>query len=91
MEDLATLAPKSSVADFVRAHSSVRTVVAADAPLVIVKAGQRACETAVGKKYGSRQASCHTSNLRLYFHASSVARTAELLAESFTHVDPTRS
>lgn len=89
LEVLSTLGPEASVADFISANATANTVVAIDAPLVIInEAGQRACETAVGKRYGSRDASCHTSNLRRFPDASSIALTAELLAQRFTHVDP---
>lgn len=92
LEVLSTLSPDASVADFISANAAANTVVAIDAPLVIVnEVGQRACETAIGKKYGSREASCHTSNLRLYPDASSIALTGALLAQGFTHVDPART
>jgi predicted RNase H-like nuclease len=88
LEVLSTLSPQTSVADFIIANATANTVLAIDAPLVIVnKTGQRACETAIGKKYGSRDASCHTSNLRLYPDASSTVLTAALLTHGFTHVD----
>lgn len=89
LEVLSTLSPDASVADFISSNTTANTVVAIDAPLVIINdAGQRACETAIGKKYGSREASCHTSNLRLYPEASSTALTAALLGQGFAHVDP---
>jgi predicted RNase H-like nuclease len=92
LEVSSTLSPEASVADFISANATANTVVAIDAPLVIVnETGQRACETAIGKKYGSREASCHTSNLKLYHDASSIALTAALLAQGFTHVDPART
>jgi len=84
-----TIFPEMHVADFVCAHASADTVIAIDAPLIIInETGQRICETAVGKQYGSREASCHTTNLRLYPSASSVALTAELMYHGFVHVDP---
>lgn len=80
--------PGDSVADFITTHATASTVVAIDAPLIIVnQTGQRACETAIGKRYGSRDASCHTSNLGLYPEASSAALTEQLLAQGFSHVD----
>jgi len=88
LEVLSTLGPGASVADFISAHTTANTVIAIDAPLVITnELGQRTCETAIGKKYGSRDASCHTSNLRLYPDASSIVLTDALLAQGFTHVD----
>jgi len=86
---LSTIYPERSVSEFVTANATVNTVVAIDAPLIIInETGQRGCETAVGKRYGSREASCHTTNLRLYPSATSVALTAELVSHGFTHVDP---
>jgi len=85
---LSTIYPEMSVADFVTANATAETVIAIDAPLIIVnETGQRGCETAVGKRYGAREASCHTTNLRLYSGASSVALTAELASHGFVHVD----
>ena len=56
------------------------------APLIIQNlTGQRPCETAVGREYGNREASCHTSNQRLYPHATSVAFASELLANGYVH------
>jgi predicted RNase H-like nuclease/cytidine deaminase len=90
LEMLATLYPDSSVSEFVSDYATADTVVAIDAPLIIAnETGQRSCETAIGRRYGSRDASCHTSNLTLYRDASSVALTSALLAEGFVHVDPT--
>ena len=51
---LATIYPERSVLDFVTANATANTVVAIDAPLIIInETGQRGCETAVGKRYGS--------------------------------------
>lgn len=86
---LSTISSEMSVADFVTANATADTVVAIDAPLIIInETGQRGCETAVGKQYGSREASCHTTNLRLYPGAASVALTAQLASRGFVHVDP---
>jgi predicted RNase H-like nuclease/cytidine deaminase len=86
---LSTISAERSVADFVTSNTSADTVVAIDAPLIIInETGQRGCETAVGRRYGSREASCHTSNLRLYSGAASVALTAQLASHGFVHVDP---
>ncbi|MGC9492132.1 DUF429 domain-containing protein, partial [Vibrio genomosp. F10] len=47
--------------------------IAIDAPLVIKnQTGQRECEKSLSRDYGSRKASCHTSNLSLYPDALSV-------------------
>ncbi len=58
---------RSHAGDTMRNHSGENTIVAIDAPSIILnETGQRACETAVGKRYGNRHASCHTSNMTLY-------------------------
>ena len=60
--------------------------IAIDAPLIIPnKTGQRRCEREIGIAYGSRKASCHTSNLTLYPEATSVALSDHLLAQGFKH------
>lgn len=87
IETIATLRSTEAALDFVRANTTENTVVAIDAPLIIVnETGQRVCETLVGQRYGKHDASCHTSNLRLYKNASSVRLTTSLLADGFTHV-----
>ncbi len=71
---------------FVATHARSTAVVAIDAPLIIANAtGQRPCETAVGRAYGAREASCHTSNRRLYPDASSVQLATDLQAAGFVH------
>jgi predicted RNase H-like nuclease len=88
LQVLSTLYSEASVADFVTSHATKNTIAAIDAPLIIVnETGQRQCETEVGKRYGSRDASCHTSNLTLYRDAASVALTDKLLAAGFAHAD----
>ncbi len=58
-----------------------------DAPLIIRNShGQRTCEREVGKVYGSRKASCHTSNTSLYPHATSVSLSENLERIGFTHL-----
>jgi len=42
-------------------------------------------ETAVGKRYGNRDGSCHTSNKNLFPDAASVALAAALVADGFVH------
>jgi predicted RNase H-like nuclease len=76
----------ADVREFVESHSGASTIIAIDAPLIIKNTvGQRPCETAVGRKYGSREASCHTSNLRLYPAAASVALACELILAGYVH------
>ena len=58
-----------------------------DAPLIINNAdGQRSCENGVGKTYGSRGASCHTSNTRLYPDAKSVYLSDQLQKSGHGHL-----
>lgn len=59
-----------------------------DAPLIINnQAGQRACEKGIGITYGSRHASCHTSNTKLYPNAKSVQLSAYLSYNGFNHLE----
>lgn len=77
----------TSVLEFVRTHTAEESVVAVDAPLIITNvSGQRPCETLVGKRYGARDASCHTSNLTLYPAAASVALAKLIEAEGYVHL-----
>ncbi len=67
------LTSTEAILSFVLEHSGSGSVVAIDAPLIIAnESGQRACETLVSKEYSTREASCHTSNLRLVDSTSSV-------------------
>ncbi len=62
--------------------------IAIDAPLIINNAsGQRVCETGIGKEYGSRHASCHTSNTKLYPDAKSVYLSNKLKEKGFSHLE----
>jgi predicted RNase H-like nuclease len=82
---------KTEVLEFVLAHATEETVLAIDAPLIILnRRGQRTCETEVSKRYGSREASCHTSNLALYPEASSVDLADALATHGYSHVDRLR-
>lgn len=65
--------------------------IAIDAPLIINNAsGQRGCEKEIGKEYGSRHCSCHTSNTHLYPNASSVALSKQLEDDGFHHMQSDR-
>lgn len=86
------LRSSQGVLDFVLAHTEENTVLAIDAPLIITNAtGQRTCETLVGKRYGSREASCHTSNLARFSNALSLQLTSAFLTQGFVHVDRERN
>jgi len=61
--------------------------VSIDAPLIINNtSGQRLCESEIGRTYGSRKASCHTSNTKLYPDAKSVYLSNQLLDGGFSHL-----
>ncbi len=61
--------------------------IAIDGPLIIRNfSGQRKCETLIGKEYGSRHASCHTSNLTLFPKADSVQLSRTLVSKGFQHL-----
>ena len=64
--------------------------VAIDGPLVITNAtGQRRCENSVSSKYGSRKASCHTSNLIRFPDAAGTRVAAHLTGKGFQHLAAT--
>jgi predicted RNase H-like nuclease len=76
----------SAVLAYVENHATASTFVAIDAPLVIRnKAGQRHCETLIGRRYGARHGSCHSSNLSLYPQAASVHLASQLISRGFRH------
>jgi predicted RNase H-like nuclease len=76
---------------FVDDHAEPATVIAIDAPLIIPNpTGQRLGETAVGKRYGGQDASCHTSNQRLYPSAPSVVLAATFVAQGYAHAPEAR-
>lgn len=61
--------------------------IAIDAPLIIQnETGQRVCEKEIGVAYGSRKASCHTSNKKLYPNANSVNISNKLSDLGFAHM-----
>jgi predicted RNase H-like nuclease len=61
--------------------------IAIDAPLIIRNdTGQRRCESLLGSAYGSRKASCHTSNLGLYPRAFSSELSECLVRRGFQHL-----
>jgi len=60
--------------------------IAIDAPLIINnKTGQRNCERELSRDYGSKHASCHTSNQTLYPNADSAWLSKELSSYGFKH------
>ncbi|WP_227512701.1 MULTISPECIES: DUF429 domain-containing protein [Marinobacter] len=64
--------------------------IAIDAPLIIKnQSGQRDCEKAIGREYGSRHASCHTSNLTKFPDSDAALLSERLVAEGFTHLGST--
>jgi predicted RNase H-like nuclease len=76
----------TDVLAYVKGHTEERIVVAIDAPLIISnKSGQRPCEKLIGKKYGARHGSAHTSNLSRFPDAASVRLATQLVALGFKH------
>lgn len=72
----------TGVAEYVLSHATSNTVVAIDAPLVIVnERGQRPAEQAISRRFGSRDAGAYSTSLRLYPDAGSV-QLAQLLEQS---------
>ncbi len=64
--------------------------VAIDAPLVVWnETGQRPCEKLLSQEYGSRKASCHSSNLTLYPDPDSVRLSKALETNGFMSGFPT--
>ncbi|MEZ8826964.1 DUF429 domain-containing protein [Vibrio amylolyticus] len=58
-----------------------------DAPLIIENpTGQRECEKALSRDYGSRKASCHPSNQSLYPNALSVNLASALKERGLQHL-----
>jgi predicted RNase H-like nuclease len=86
MDLTSSLASCPAVLSYIENHSSGSTCVAIDAPLIIPnKTGQRPCETLIGKLYGARHASSHSSNRLLYPHAGSVLLASQLVSRGFRH------
>jgi predicted RNase H-like nuclease len=86
MLDASTVRGNEEIFAYIDRHSLETTFIAVDAPLIIRNAsGQRGCETLVGRCYGARDASCHTSNLSLYPGADSVELASQLLSNGFKH------
>ncbi len=68
-----SLASLNDVMDVIESQGDVNGV-AIVAPLIIENgSGQRDCERALSKEYGSRKSSCHASNKTLYPNAPSTA------------------
>jgi predicted RNase H-like nuclease len=82
----ASLVSCPAVVSYIENHATASTFVAIDAPLIIPnKTGQRPCETLIGRHYGARHASCHSSNLSLYPQAASVYLASQLASRGFRH------
>jgi predicted RNase H-like nuclease len=81
-----SLGSSQAVLSYIEDHATASTCVAIDAPLIIGnRTGQRPCETLIGKQYGARHASCHSSNLSLYPQAASVHLASQLVSRGFRH------
>lgn len=82
----APLRSLDEVLAYVAEHEKRPSVVAVDAPLIIVNpTGQRVCERLIGKCYGARDASCHTSNRALYPEPASARFVDALAAMGYVH------
>lgn len=66
--------------------------VSIDGPLVITnESGQRDCETQIGRTYGGRKASCHTSSLERFPDAAGIKLSSHLGSRGFLHLAVTSS
>jgi predicted RNase H-like nuclease len=80
------LASAAALAKYIFENSTEPTIVAVDAPLIIHnQTGQRPCETLIGKKYGDRGASCHSSNLSIGHCVSGIKLAEQLTQAGFRH------
>jgi len=78
-----------AVMGFILANQAETTVVAIDAPLIIQNPeGQRPCETLISRRFGGAHAGAHTTNLKRYPNAASVALGHQLEAQGFRHCSP---
>ena len=74
------------VENFIEEHSGATTVLAVDASLVVKNAaGQRRCETLIGKNFGRYHASCHTTNLTRPYAQTGERLIAALKPHGFVH------
>ena len=81
-----SLTSLESIIEMIKSEKNVQGL-SIDAPLIINNAtSQRSCERELGKEYGSRYASCHTSNTTRYPNASSTILSDHLSKESFKHL-----
>ncbi len=82
----AGLTTLNEVQSFIQLHARGNSVVAIDAPLIIVNTeGQRPCEKEIGHRFGAAHASAHTSNLKLYPDAGSTKLVSHLEEQGFKH------
>lgn len=74
------------VVDFIEKHATANTVVAVDAPLIVInETGQRLCETRVGQRFGRFGASCHSTNLSRNPRPAGARLVAALSGLGFRH------
>lgn len=56
-----------AITEIVKRNATANTVVAVDAPLIIRnRVGRRPCESEISRRFSTRHASAHSSNLSLY-------------------------
>lgn len=75
------------VVEYVLSRATAHTVIAIDAPLILVnETGQRPCETDVSKRFGKYHAAANTTNLKRYPDAGSVRLASRLQEAGFQQV-----
>lgn len=83
----ATLYSLDKCATFLAQFIDGTVALAVDAPLVLRnRDGMRPCEREISRRYGSRHASCHSTNLGKYPNPSSVQLAEWLELHGFVHV-----
>jgi len=81
-----SLSSLESIIDTINNEDDVQGL-SIDAPLIIKNAtGQRDCERELSQEYGSRYASCHTSNTTLYPNAASTILSNYLSKADYKHL-----
>ncbi len=76
----------SRVVEFIAGQSSLDSVMAVDASLVVTNpTGQRACEKQVSQRFGARGASCHSTSLAKGYARTGMQLVQDLSLHGFTH------
>jgi predicted RNase H-like nuclease len=73
----------NSIIDFIARDSEIEGITI-DAPLIIENTtGQRQCDNEIDKEYGTKGASCHTSNKSIYSSAANVYLSENLQTRGY--------